>query len=184
MATSTLVPLSEYLTKSYEPDCEWINGELKERNVGTNSHGTVQTFFIEFFRMHRAEWGIRVVCEVRTRVSADHFRVPDVLVERAETPFEEIVRTPPLLCIEVLSPEDRVSDMQERIDDYITMGVQGIWVVDPRLRRAFVVEDGAWIPVQELSVRGTPIRVTLAEVFAELNALEGKRPVSTQVVQV
>ena len=77
----------------------------------------------------------------------------------------------------MLSPEDRLDDMQDKVDDYLAMGVQAIWIVNPRLREAFVVEAGAWIPTQELTVPGTPIHVTTAEVFAELNALEaGRQP--------
>ena len=37
MATSTLVPLSEYLRTSYRPDRDWIDGVVKERNVGEGS---------------------------------------------------------------------------------------------------------------------------------------------------
>jgi len=117
MATSVLVPLSEYLTTSYEPDCEWIDGELKERTRGTNSHGSLQVFFIRFFSLHEERWQVRVVCELRMQVALRRFRVSDVVVLRATDPFEEIVTTPPLLCIEILSPEDRISDLQEKIDD-------------------------------------------------------------------
>ena len=171
-----MVALSEYLRTNYDPDCEWVDGEIKERNVGTNSHGTIQTFFIVFFKMHQREWGVRAVCELRTQVSADRYRIPDVVVMRQDAPFEEIVRTPPVLCIEVLSPEDRMSEMQEKIDDYLAMGVQAVWVVNPRLRRVYIAQAGGGLmPVEDLTVPGTEIRVSSAEVFAELNALEARR---------
>ncbi len=32
MSTATVVPLSEYLNTSYRPDCEYLDGELLERN--------------------------------------------------------------------------------------------------------------------------------------------------------
>jgi len=174
MATSTMVPLEEYLHTDYDPDCEWVDGELKERSVGEGSHGNIQTFFIEYFLLRKRQWGIRVTQEVRTQVSARNYRVPDVMVMRSSDPFEEIVRTPPLLCIEVLSPSDGMSEMQDKIDDYQAMGVQAVWVVNPRRRKAFVVERGALIPVDELTVPGTEIRVAVAEVFAELNALQAR----------
>lgn len=172
MATAVQVPLSEYLHTSYEPDCEWIDGELKERPVGEGSHAFIQTFFIKFFGSKEDLWGIRVTQELRTQVSESHFRVPDVLVLRADAPFEEIVRTPPVLCIEILSPSDRMVDMQDKIDDYIAMGVAGIWVVNPRSRKAFMVDRGALIPVEELIVEGTEIRIPVREIFSQLRALE------------
>ena len=175
MATSTMVALSEYLKTSYSPDCEWVDGEVRERNMGEGSHSFVQTFFIKYFGRREQEWGIRVMTELRTQVSANHFRVPDVLLMRSSDPFEEIVRTPPLLCIEVLSPEDRMTEMQDKIDDYLAMGVEAIWVVDPTRRKAFAVEEGALKPVAELTVPGTPIRVAVPEVFVELDRLGGRR---------
>jgi Uma2 family endonuclease len=172
MTTATLVPLEEYLHTSYEPDSDWIDGELRERPVGEGSHATIQTFFIKFFAVHEREWGIRVTQELRTQVAATRFRVPDVLLIRSDGPFEYIVRTPPLLCIEVLSPDDRMGEMQEKIDDYLAMGVTAVWIVNPRLRRAYMAESGKILQVAELTVPGTPIWITVPEVFAELDALE------------
>ena len=173
MATATQVPLNEYLHTSYEPDCEWIDGEIRERPVGEGSHAFVQTFFIKFFASREDRWGVRVTQELRTQVSPSHFRVPDVLLLRGDAPFEEILTTPPLLCIEVLSPDDRMVDMQDKIDDYLTMGVTAIWVVNPKARKAFIVNQGALIPVRVLTVEGTQISVSVDDVFAQLNALEG-----------
>ena len=56
------------------------------------------------------------------------------------TGFEPIVRTPPPLCIEVVSKDDRMSEMQERVHDYIRMGVTSVWVIDPKRRRSFVAD--------------------------------------------
>ena len=42
MASGTLVPLGEYLETVYEPDCEYIDGELVERNVGELEHSGLQ----------------------------------------------------------------------------------------------------------------------------------------------
>ena len=174
MAASTLVALGEYLRTSYSPDCEWVDGEVRERNMGEGSHSVVQSFFIKYFGRQEEEWGIRVLPELRTQVSATHFRVPDVLLMRSSDPFEEIVRTPPLLCIEVLSPEDRMTEMQDKIDDYLRMGVEAIWVVDPVRRKAFAVKKDALTPAIELTVPGTPIRVAVQDVFVELDRLSGK----------
>ena len=78
-------------------------------------------------------------------------RDPDVLFQRSDALLGEVVTNPPLLCIEVLSPDDRMVDMQEKIDDYLAIGVTAIWVVNPRIRKVFVVD----------------------QVFAQLNAIEG-----------
>jgi Uma2 family endonuclease len=81
-----------------------------------------------------------------------------------------------VLCAEIVAPEDSFSEMLERVDDYFRMGVQAVWVVDPRRRRAFAAGSGGYLyPVRdELTVEGTPVRVPVDEIFAELDQLQGK----------
>ncbi len=174
MATSTLVPLNEYLRTHYDPDCDWIDGEVRERNVGEGSHGCVQGFFIRFFGNHGTEWGVRVWPELRVQVAATRYRIPDVCVTRRSAPFEQIIRVPPLLCIEILSRDQRMSEIRDRIDDYLKMGVEAAWIVDPLRRLAYSVDaDGPLIAAtEELSVAGSAIRVAVSDVFAELDELE------------
>jgi len=174
MATATLVPLSEYLQTAYRPDCDWIDGEVRERNMGEGPHSVVQGFFTIFFGVRTKEWNIRVLPEQRVQTSANHYRIPDVCLVRKTDPFEPIVQTVPLLCIEILSRDDRMSEMQERVDDYLGMGVQTVWLVDPRRRKAFVADNQGLHQVEELTVPGTAIQVATTEVFAELDELEGK----------
>jgi Uma2 family endonuclease len=176
VATSTqvVIPISEYLGTTYRPDCDWIDGEVKERNVGEQSHARIQAFFAYLFRLHSSEWGIRVLVEQRVQISTTRFRIPDVCAIPLPAPIEEIVRTPPLLCIEILSRDDRMSDIQERVEDYLAMGVPTVWVVDPRRRRAYTaIPSGALEPAPTaLTVAGTDIRVPIPDIFAELDELE------------
>ncbi len=176
MATSTLVPMQVYLETDYRPDCDWIDGEVKERNVGEGQHSNVQLFFLGFFLQHKHEWGIRIWPEQRVQVAARRFRVPDVCLTSSSAPFEAIIRVPPVLCIEILSSGQRMSEIEERAQDYLAMGVPMVWIVDPLRRTAFVSDaSGQRQVAEELAVPGTEIRVALAEVFAELNELEGLR---------
>ncbi len=74
----------------------------------------------------------------------------------------------------MLSPEDRIQRMQERIADYARMGVEHIWLIDPISRRAWIATaDGSLTHVEaEFTVPGTPVLVSLAEVFAELDDMQ------------
>ena len=180
MAASThvLVPLEEYLRTTYRPDRDWIDGETRERNMGEQPHASVQAFFTQLFRNNGAAWTIRVFTEQRVQTSAQHYRIADVCVVRRDLPMEPIVRTPPLLCIEILSRDDRMSEIQERVEDYLAMGVRAVWVVDPRRRRAYeATSSGALQPVPaELVLAGTETRVPVAEIFAELDEMETRPP--------
>jgi Uma2 family endonuclease len=170
MATSTLVPLSEYLRTSYRPDCDWVDGQVRERNMGEGQHASVQGFLFYVLRGHGAEWSIRAYPELRVQTSEFHYRVVDVCVVERSAPFEALVRTPPLLCVEVLSKDDRMSEMQEKIEDYLGMGVRTVWVIDPLRRKASNTDYGLALPVkEELTVKGTEIRISVREIFAELD---------------
>jgi hypothetical protein len=175
MAASTLVPLHEYLETSYRPDRDWIDGEVRERRMGEGQHAVLQKFFTMVLGMREREWNIRVLPEQRVQTSQTHFRIPDICLARRSAPFEAIVHTPPLLCIEILSRDDRMSEMQERVDDYLGMGVEIVWLVDPRRRKAFMADaHRLQEAIEELTVPGTAIRIAVPEVFAELDELEGK----------
>ncbi len=175
MATAVLVPLSEYLETSYEPDCEWVRGALRERSVPHLSHASVQMFFSVYFSARKREFGVRVYAELRMWVGEERIRVPDVMVMRDSDPVDEIVTVAPLLCIEVLSPEDRMTEIQEKVDEYLDMGVDSVWVIDPRRRKAFQTDVRSLQPVEELTVRGTKIAIPLSDVFEELNELKSRR---------
>ena len=139
-STSVMVPLAIYLETTYRPDCDWLDGEVKERTKGERPHATIQGFLAYIFRLNRQAWQIVSLPEQRVQTSARHYRVSDICVVRRETPFEAIVQTAPLLCVEILSRDDRMSEIQERIEDYFSMGVRTVWVVDPRRRRAYLVQ--------------------------------------------
>jgi Uma2 family endonuclease len=164
------VTVEEYLRTAYRPDCDYVDGRVEERNVGEYDHGLLQLLLGHLFLANRDAWGVRAVTDVRLQVSQYRFRVPDVMVLRASAPREQIVTHPPLIAIEILSPEDRLSRMQERIRDYRTMGVEHMWVIDPATRTAWVADASGSLLVQPevLAVAGTEIRVDLAAVFAEM----------------
>ena len=174
METLALVPLSEYLDTTYRPDRDWIAGALKERNMGEQPHAAVQGFLGYLFRLNAVQWGIRAFPEQRVQTSRDHYRIADLCVVRRGVGEESIVRTPPLLCVEILSRDDSMTEIQERIDDYLLMGVRVVWVIDPRRRKAFFArEEGTTLPAKEmLVVDGTEIVVRVQDIFDELDDLQ------------
>src|SRR5256885_14208745 len=128
MVPTTLVSVEEYLSTDYSPDVDYVDGVLEDRNVGQRKHAIVQTLIAGFLLRLRQALGVLVVVEQRIKVSPTRYRVPDICV-MAKDPVEEIFTTPPLLCVEVVSPDDRVSRLQEKIGDYLRMGVSYVWGV-------------------------------------------------------
>jgi Uma2 family endonuclease len=161
----TAVSLSEYLNTSYRPDCDYLEGELLERNVGEWDHSRLQMLLSRYLSNRENQWGILVVPEQRVQVKARRFRVPDITVVKGPRLAGGIVTEPPFLCVEILSPDDRIAEMQERIDDYLAFGVRYVWLINPRTRHAYIhtaegireVRDGI------LTTANPDISVTLSE---------------------
>ncbi len=166
-----LVTVEEYLHTVYEPECDYVDGWLEDRNVGEYDHALLQTLLAHIFMTNRREWGVLPLTELRTQVKVTRFRCPDVLVLRADAPREQILTHPPLIAIEILSPEDRLSRFRVKIDDYVAFGVENIWIIDPATRSAMTADRFGLHPVEtgELAVADTPIRIDLGELFAELD---------------
>ncbi len=165
------VTVEEYLRTSYRPDCDYVAGHLEGRNVGEKEHSLIQRYLTFLFMLNREAWAVEAFPELRMRISPLEFRVPDLVVVRAGESFERVLERPPLIAIEILSPEDRLSRFQHRIDDYLNFGIEHIWIFDPERRAAWTATRAGLHLVQsdELSVPHTPIRVVLSNVFAELD---------------
>ena len=169
MATVIQIPLDEYLGTSYRPDREYVDGEIRERNVGKWEHARLQLVLGAWFFMHEKQWGITSSTEQRVRVSESRVRVPDVVVLTAGAQ-PDVLRDPPLLVIEILSPEDSYSDTQERAQDYRAMGVETVWIIDPKTRTGRMCSGSEWVEASRLEVKGTPLFVNLPEIFSQMTS--------------
>lgn len=163
--------VEEYLSTSWHPDREFVDGRIEERNLGEKEHSIIQGYLTYLFILKRAEWEVGTYPELRTQVAPTNFRVPDVLVVREEEAFDRYLTAPPLIAIEILSPEDSPRAMQAKFVEYRRFGVENIWIIDPGKRMAFRWTDAGLEEVRsgELTVPGTPVRVELSEMFAELD---------------
>ncbi len=129
---STAIPVEVYLRSSFDPDAEYVDGEIEERPVGEYDHAAWQAALVVYFRQHNLDWNIRVQPELRVRVAETRFRVPDITVLDRDQPIEQIVTHPPIAVFEVLSPDDVMARMLTKLGDYERMGIPGIFVIDPK----------------------------------------------------
>lgn len=163
--------VEDYLQTSYRPDCDYVGGRIEERNVGEKEHSLIQRYLTFLFMLNREAWAVEAYPELRIRISSVEFRVPDLVVVRAGEKFDRVLEQTPLIAIEILSPEDRMSRFQHRIDDYLRFGIEHIWIFDPESRAAWTATREGLHLVQngEVGIADTPIRVVLNDVFAELD---------------
>ncbi len=166
MQNATLVPVSEYLSTSYHPDREYVDGVVLERNLGEKDHSRPQFLLARYLGNHEDHWGIWVVGEQRVQVKATRFRVPDVIVMLGE-PDDQIITHPPFICVEVLSKDDTLKQVQQKVDDYLAFGVRYVWVLEPWTKRAYIYSRDGMQEVTDgcLRTADPEITVPLSEIW-------------------
>lgn len=172
MASATALSIAEYHETNYRPDREYIDGELRERNVGMRDHARVQALLGAWFVQHETEWSAFALTEQRVQVTPSRVRIPDVLLTSTDPQTETLTR-PPILVVEILSPDDTYSDTQERAQDYLNMGVKMVWVIDPRSRTGRMCKGDIWQEARILRVPDTSIHADLDAIFQHITELRG-----------
>ena len=169
MSAEALVSVEEYLATTYHPDCDYVDGHVLERNVGKRLHSHTQGHASAWFLSRRNEFKLQPYVEQRLQVADGRFRVPDLLLMRHPVPDEEVFSHPPYLCLEVMSPDDTMSSLQDRVDDYIRLGVPNVWVIDPGKARAWTIDRTGWHAVLDgfLRTADGSIALPLVEVLPE-----------------
>ncbi|HTW60910.1 MAG TPA: Uma2 family endonuclease [Terracidiphilus sp.] len=160
------VPLEVYLSTSYEPDAEYVNGAVEERPMGEYDHSSWQHALELWFAQHGPEWGVKVRPELRVQVSTGNLRVPDVTVLDRNLPIEQVITRPPIAVFEILSPEDTVNRLLAKLDDYGKMGIRTILVIDPKEGRHLRYANGALepLPAEPFAFPPSACRFDLAEI--------------------
>jgi Uma2 family endonuclease len=171
VATTTLLSIEEYLRTSYHPDADYVDGEIEERNLGEYEHARLQFILAAIFARQERDWNTRGVIEQRILVAPDRIRICDICLIDRDSPRERVLHTPPVLCVEILSPEDRLPRARAVLADYFSMGVSNIWLLDP-IRQMAYIYDANGLQVlngDRLSIANSPIQLDLTEAFAAID---------------
>ena len=110
-----LISEQEYLATAYHPDCEFEDGVLIERHVGTEKHSWLQAALAAYVFRRRRAWNVNVYTEQRARIRPGKYKLPDLCLVLGPRPATPIFEQPPLVAIEILSPEDRPLRLPERM---------------------------------------------------------------------
>jgi Uma2 family endonuclease len=169
MSVRTLVTVDEYRKTSYSPDCEYRDGILVERNIGTKSHSLLQGKLTHYLSNRRKQWKIQPYTALRIQVRENWYPIPDVCIYSLPDFEEPYPSIPPLLWIEILSPDDRMVDVWAKADELIRCGVPNVWIINPdtlasELRNAAGI---AQISDKTLSLPETQIVIPLLSVMEE-----------------
>jgi Uma2 family endonuclease len=160
MATKALITPEQYFATQFEREPELVRGELVERPLPNLIHGRTQ----QRLAVHLD--GVGYCCtEVRMRLAEDLYRIPDVAVFEGTGPTEIVPSSPPLLVIEISSPDDRLEAMLQKLEEYRTWGVPHIWLIEPELKRIHIYDGGSLTAVSRLELAHFDFAVSAEELF-------------------
>lgn len=141
-------------------DQEFRDGEVVERSLPDYLHSRAQALLIVFFDALRRKLSVYVCPGLRLKLREGLYLIPDIAVFCPAPPNERVPGTPPLIAIEILSPDDRLAVVREKLEEYRGWGVKHVWLVDPHSRRMYSCDPGltevASLRVPELEMELTP----------------------------
>jgi Uma2 family endonuclease len=151
--TSAMMTADEFLAYPL-PDAkgELVRGELRVTPPPGGPHGVASTNLVMMLGLHTRPLGLgRAFADGvgYELIQLPHtVRVPDGSFVRADRlPAAGIgpglLRLAPDLAIEVLSPGETASSLEEKLDDYLQAGTPLLWIVDPMRRTVMIVSADA-----------------------------------------
>ena len=90
----------------------------------------------------------------------------DLAVFFGAEPSAPIPDAPPYVVVEVLSPDDRFSEIMEKLEEYRAWGIPNIWFVDPWARKLNVYGASGLVQVESLNLPEYNFQITAADLFA------------------
>lgn len=166
LPNSPVISVEEYLNTTYDPDLEFVDGVLVERNVGDWSDALIQSNVL--FALRRKYPHLKVVAELRSSVTGARFRLPDVCVV-LHPPSTRYLLDAAFLVVEVLSEGDEMSSVIEKLKEYAEKGVPNIWLIDPRPRLIWTCCPPSLAESQSETIATSDgaVELTRAEIFAD-----------------
>jgi Uma2 family endonuclease len=170
---------------------ELVDGLLEEEEMATFLHEVVVMWLARILGAWiRRRHGYIAGSEAKIAVGPRRGRKPDLSVYlRGKAPAlaDTLVRTPPHLVVEVVSPRPRDArrDRVEKISDYARAGVSYYWILDPQLRTLEILEreaSGRYRVVLgrsggKLRIPGCPgLLLSLDDLWAEVDEAERQQP--------
>ena len=124
-----------------------VKGELRKMSPAGSKHGVIIVNLTVPLAQHVKERRLGLVFGAETGFrlgsNPDTVLAPDIgFVRQERVPLEGCPKTfwpgPPDLAVEVVSPSDTVSEVEEKVQEYLQGGTRMVWVVNPKLQTVTV----------------------------------------------
>lgn len=156
-----------YLRTSFpDLDREFRDGDVIERSTPEWFHSRTQSRLVRFFGDKEQSLDIQVAPELRVKLRAGRHAIPDVSIFWPAEPAGSVPDRLPLIAVEIISPDDRIADVMEKLREYTAAGIAHVWLLDPRNRRLYLYLDGLR-EVQNYSVPELNLTAGGADLFTD-----------------
>lgn len=167
MAATATITAEQYFQLTFpEREAELDHGVIHERPMPDFLHSYIQSELILLLRLLlRANPKYSVCPELRMRVSTDVVRILDICVLDYRPDTDTTPTKPPLLAIEVVSKDDRYTEILKKLREYHQWGVPHVWLIDPRNEQLAIYGPKGFIQVETLALPEFNFTVTLKELL-------------------
>jgi Uma2 family endonuclease len=164
------IGVEEYLDLVFDdrPEPDYVDGGVVERALPTPVHSQIQGLLVVLFAPLITRFRLVLLPELRVRVEPSRFRVVDLAVYRDSRPEGRYATTPAYVAIEIVSPDDRHSELTERLEDYRRWGVPHVWLVDPQLRRVYEYTEAGLLQFPALRLPEFDFEISAQELFKDV----------------
>ena len=173
-AVSCVISEDQYLRSDFEPEHEFIDGVLVSKGLPGVLHSRLQALLTFFLGSQEKQLGFEVYPELRIRIRARVYRVPDLAVF-VEPPNGEVPTNAPHITFEILSETETMEELSAKVKDHHRMGVQMVVVANPHRKEVFVAgSDGLlheMAPPVHVAIplpSGAVLAINFDELFASL----------------
>ncbi len=137
--TEKLLTGEDLLAMGDMEPCELIDGRIMSMIPTGGEHGRIEFYLgaelTQFVRNQHIGWVLGGEVGIYTQRNPDTVRGADVVVlskERApDGPAKGFLEVAPEVVVEVMSPTNRWEMMRRKIEEYFSIGVAQVWVIEP-----------------------------------------------------
>jgi Uma2 family endonuclease len=169
MLARTQIGVEEYLGLVFpdRPEPDYVHGEVVERAMPTTIHAYIQALLILSLAPLLKRTRLFLLPELCVQIEPRVFRVADLAVYRESLPQGRYATSPAYLTIEIVSPDDRYTELTQRLEDYRRWGVPHVWLVDPQLKRLYEYTEAGLLQHPSLRLPEFDFEISSEELFKD-----------------
>jgi Uma2 family endonuclease len=166
----TQIGVEEYLGLVFDdrPEPDYVHGEVVERALPTLVHAQIQALLVLLFGRLLPRVPLTLLTEPRLQIEANLFRVADFAIYQGPRPEGRYGTSPAFMAVEIVSPDDRHSELTERLEDYRRWGVPHVWLVDPQLKRLYEYTEAGLLQFPALRLPDFDFEISAQELFKDI----------------